>query len=89
MALGDDQVFPCGCGFDDISFPHDCFPEKVEKERYIMLDEEDFACLVRGGVVHWGNIKIALRDIGYIQMDIAIANAEAGIDIRKDHVRKG
>lgn len=24
MALGDDEVIACGCGFDDVSFPHDC-----------------------------------------------------------------
>lgn len=64
------------------------FGNNEETPRYIMLDEKDFACLVRGGVVHAGNIKIALKDIGYIQMDIAIANAEAGIDNYKDHVRE-
>jgi len=58
-------------------------------ERYIRLDEKDFACLVRGGIVHCGNIHILLKDIGLIQMDIAIANAEAGIDIYKDHNKEG
>ncbi len=59
------------------------------KFNHIALDEQDFACLVRGGVLHVGDIKIILKDIGYIQMDIAIANAEAGIDVYKDHVKDG
>lgn len=23
-----DEVIPCGCGFDDVSFPHSCSPKK-------------------------------------------------------------
>lgn len=29
---------------------------------FIMLDQEDFTCLVRGGVLHIGNLRIALKD---------------------------
>jgi len=60
-----------------------------ERERYLMLDSEDFACLVRGGVLHCGNIKLALRDIGFSQMRNEIDHAELGEDTYKDHIRKG
>ena len=53
-----------------------------------MLDEECFRCLVRGGIVHIGKIRIALQDIGFERMDEAITSADNGIDIYKDHVQK-
>lgn len=32
-----DEVIPCGCGFDDVSFPHDCVPrKKKEDEEYLL-----------------------------------------------------
>lgn len=51
----------------------------------IMLDEESFRCLVRGGVVYSGKIRIALSDIGYEAMLNAIDDATQGKDIYKDH----
>jgi len=56
-----------------------------EDSKGIMLDEECFKCLVRGGVVHSGKIRIALSDIGFDRMYDAIANAQVGFDIYKDH----
>lgn len=56
--------------------------------QYLMLDENDFRCLVRGGVVHAGNLRLALKDIGYIEMDEAIERASRGIDNYKDHVKQ-
>ncbi len=52
-----------------------------------MLDEHDFTCLVRGGVLHVGELRIALRDIGFDQMDQCIDVARDGINIYKDHVK--
>ncbi len=63
--------------------------EQAEPERYLMLDGEDFACLVRGGVLHCGTIKLALRDIGFSEMRNEIDHAELGKDTYKDHTRKG
>lgn len=57
-------------------------------DKYIMLDEKDFACLVRGGILRCGNVQIALQDIGFIQMEIAIENARVGIDRYKGHTRE-
>ena len=57
-------------------------------DRYIMLDEEDFKCLVRGGVLHIGNMKIALKDIGFDQMNKALELAMDGINIHKDHIKQ-
>lgn len=52
---------------------------------YLMLDEEDFKCLVRGGVLKVGNeLNIALRDIGFEQMLNAIDKATLGEDTYKD-----
>lgn len=50
-----------------------------------MLDEECFKCLVRGGVVHSGKIRIALSDIGYERMLNAIDLATQGEDTYKDY----
>lgn len=59
-----------------------------EDSKGIMLDEECFRCLVRGGVVHSGKIRIALSDIGYPAMYDAIADAQTGLaEIHKDHVK--
>jgi len=57
----------------------------TEETKGIMLDEECFKCLVRGGVVHSGKIRIALSDIGFHRMVQAIASAEDGVEIYKDH----
>ena len=56
-----------------------------EDSKGIMLDEECFKCLVRGGVVYSGKIRIALSDIGYERMLNAIDSATHGNDIYKDH----
>jgi len=59
-----------------------------EDSKGIMLDEECFRCLVRGGVVHSGKKRIALSDIGYTSMYDAISNAQTGIaEIYKDHIK--
>ena len=56
---------------------------------YISLDEEDFNCLVRGGVVKIGDrVSICLKDIGIDQMYKGIKSAELGIDIYKDHKKE-
>lgn len=56
-----------------------------EDSKGIMLDEECFRCLIRGGVVHSGKIRIALSDIGFDRMYDAIESAEAKNDTYKDH----
>lgn len=54
----------------------------------ISLDEEDFKCLVRGGILHIGEtIKVSLKDIGFFQMEAAIDFAAEGNDIYKDRKR--
>lgn len=65
------------------------FRKKVREypEQRVMLDEEDFACLVRGGTIIAGNLKIALQDIGYHNMDDAITKADNKIDLYKDHIK--
>jgi len=65
------------------------FKKKVPNPplEFIMLDQEDFTCLVRGGVLHIGNLRIALKDIGFHVMDEAITKADNGIDHYKDHVK--
>lgn len=60
-----------------------------EESKGIMLDEECFKCLVRGGVVHSGQIRIALSDIGFDRMYDAIESAERKIDTYVDHYTKG
>lgn len=60
---------------------------------YISLDEEDFRCLVRGGILQITDIKdnsrvmITLKDIGFHRMDKAIEDADKGIDIYKHRER--
>ena len=62
---------------------------KVENIKYVSLDEEDFRCLVRGGILKVDkgkySIHIILKDIGFGRMDKAIHDADMGIDIRKNH----
>ncbi len=53
-----------------------------------MLDEQDFSCLVRGGVLHVGNLRIALKDIGFDQMNKALDSAIDGIEHYKDHIKQ-
>ena len=58
----------------------------------ISLDENDFTCLVRGGVLTIKDeeitIMVCLKDIGFHRMDEAISKAEKGIDIYKNLERK-
>ncbi len=54
----------------------------------IMLDEKDFSCLVRGGIIHMGNLRIVLKDIGFDIMEQSLDSALAGKDIYKDHVKE-
>jgi hypothetical protein len=65
------------------------FSKGVDEPRYLMLDEEDLKCLLRGGVLECDNIKIALRDIGFDRMNKALELAIDGINIGKGHTRKG
>ena len=52
------------------------------REMNIMLDEEDFKCLVRGGVLRVNeHLKLALEDIGFDRMEAAIESAKDGIRI--------
>lgn len=53
----------------------------MNEEKYIKLDEEDFKCLVRGGLLKIGNINLLLSDIGFDRMDKAISIADNGVDI--------
>ena len=45
----------------------------------IVLDYEDFKCLVRGGILKVGEVNIALQDIGFDKMDEAITLADKGV----------
>ena len=55
----------------------------------IMLTEEDFRCLVRGGVLRVNDrLKIALQDIGFDRMDSAIQSARHGIELYKPRDRE-
>ncbi len=59
-----------------------------EDSKGIILDEECFRCLVRGGVVHSGKIRIVLSDIGFTTMYDAITDAQTGLaEIYKDHIK--
>lgn len=60
----------------------------MNKNINISLDEEDFKCLVRGGVLHINDeIKISLKDIGFFNMQEAIDSAVEGNDIYKNRNR--
>lgn len=47
----------------------------ASKQR-ITLEEQDFALLVRGGVVTKGKVAIILADIGWDRLEGIIANAQ-------------
>lgn len=64
------------------------FGKSKKKDQYISLDEQDFKCLVRGGVLHCGDIHIMLRDIGFDQMNRALELAMDGINTYKDHIKQ-
>ena len=53
-----------------------CSNEDNEASKAILLDEESFRCLISGGIVHYGKIRIALSDIGYSTMIKAIVDAQ-------------
>lgn len=55
--------------------------------KHIKLDENDFACLVRGGVLTIPELdaKIILADIGFMEMGRALDSAIEGIDTYKEH----
>jgi hypothetical protein len=56
--------------------------------QHITLDDEDFKCLVRGGIITVNeNLQIALQDIGFDKMYEAIESAEQRIDIYKGHAK--
>ncbi len=57
-------------------------------DKHIMLDYEDFKCLVRGGILTVGDVKIALKDIGFDKMDEAITLADNKVDIYKGHTKE-
>jgi hypothetical protein len=45
----------------------------------IMLNEEDFRCLVRGGIICvTGGIHIALQDIGFDRILLAVCQEQEG-----------
>lgn len=58
----------------------------MKKELYITLDEKDFRCLVRGGMLSIMHNKanvlfnICLKDIGYIEMYKTIDDVSEGKD---------
>ena len=55
----------------------------------IMLTEEDFICLVRGGILRVNeHLNLALQDIGFDRIHKAIKSAELGVDIRKSRDRR-
>lgn len=55
---------------------------------YISLDEEDFRCLIRGGVIKFDDrVSICLKDIGFDKMFDALDSAAEGIDTYKDHIK--
>ena len=55
----------------------------------LSLDEKDFACLVRGGVIHHGSLRIYLQDIGFAEMERALDKAQAGEGTYQDHIKEG
>lgn len=63
------------------------------KTSYISLQDEDFACLVRGGILTINNnrdgttVNIALKDIGFMQMNESLQLAMRGVDVYKAHQR--
>ena len=62
---------------------------KESKQMNIMLDEEDLKCLLRGGILTVNkNLRIALKDIGFMKIQDALISAEDGIDIGKSRDRE-
>jgi hypothetical protein len=60
----------------------------MNDKKYIKLDEEDFKCLVRGGVLKIGdNIEMILADIGFDQMHYSLNLAEKGIKHYVGHTK--
>lgn len=56
--------------------------------QHIKLDEKDFTCLVRGGVLTVNdNLQLLLSDIGFEAMWKAIDLAERGINIYKEYTK--
>jgi len=64
------------------------YQQDKEPKQHIMLDEEDFKCLVRGGVLQIGNINLLLRDIGFEEMNKALELAMDGINTYKGHIKQ-
>ncbi len=59
------------------------------RQMNIMLTEEDFKCLVRGGVLTVNSqLKLALEDIGFNRMFDVLNSAVSGIDIQKPRDRE-
>lgn len=59
------------------------------KQMNLMLTEDDFKCLVRGGVLTINShLNLALQDIGFELMHDAVELAENGIDIYKPRNRE-
>ena len=62
-----------------------------QRDVYVSLDEDDFNCLVRGGVLKIAYVdkrqvvQVCLKDIGFDRMDKAIDSAKRGNNIRQDH----
>lgn len=63
----------------------------------ILLNQDDFSCLVRGGILNVifididgckiSEVQIALKDIGFDNMNAEITRAELSNDIYKDHTK--
>ena len=54
----------------------------------IVIDKEEFNCLVRGGTIIVGKkLAICLEEMTYEQMFKAIFSATLGIDLYKDRIR--
>lgn len=59
------------------------------RQMNIVLDEEDFKCLVRGGVLKVNDhLKLVLQDIGFDRMNAAIESAQDGIGIGQPRNRE-
>lgn len=77
------------CLEPDVLHSLNLFNQRVwEKTKNIRLDEESFKCLVGGGVVHCGNTRIALADIGYQTMLDAIDHSMEFYNQYNDHIIK-
>lgn len=69
------------------------FTVKDDEISPIRLDEEDFRCLTRGGILMIKNkknnklINVILSDIGFDRMAKALALAKAHHEIYRNHIR--